>query len=96
MGNVHNRIRLRPTLPIRGGEVIVKIGTLTNDARLPQCEITLKAGDEHNWTDLSVQVSCDNTNKAFAPSALTFTAFGSTGALSNFWGFYEPSPVVVR
>lgn len=97
MENALNKIQLRPTLPIRGGELTVKFGTLTQvvqSSLTNTCELKLRAGDEDKWHDLSVQAVCDNTNQPFAPSAFTFTVTHTDGK-NTFWTFYELPPVVV-
>ena len=98
VGNSLNKISLRPTIPIRGGDVIVKFGTIDNFTALynTKCEIALQPSDEHKWIDISVQAACDNTNLAFAPSAFTFTVTSTHDDLALFWGLYELPPVVVR
>ena len=93
-----NKIRLRPTIPIRGENIEVRFGTMDNfgDLLATNCRIFIKPGDEHEWQEISVQAVCDNTNRAFAPSAFTFTVTSTTGiAQTSFWGFYELPPVMV-
>ena len=98
MTNSH-KIRLRPTIPIRGGNIELKFGTKDDFGVLlaATCKIVIKPGDEHEWQEISVQAVCDNTNRAFAPSAFTFTVTStSTSAKqADFWGFYELPPVMV-
>ena len=97
MGNSLNKIKLRPTLPIRGGQIEVKFGTKDRftDLLMNECKIPIKPGDEHKWKDISVQAVCDNTNQPFAPSAFTFTVTSTYSGLDRFWGLYELPPVVV-
>ena len=92
-----NKIRLRPTIPIRGGNIEVKFGTMDNfgDLLATNCRIFIKPGDEHEWQEISVQAVCDNTNRAFAPSAFTFTVTSTSIAQAPFWGLYELPPVMV-
>ena len=93
-----NKIRLRPTIPIRGGNIEVTFGTMGNydDLLATDCKISITAGEEHDWQEISVQAVCDNTNRAFAPSAFTFTVTSiSNPQLAPFWGFYELPPVMV-
>ena len=92
-----NKIRLRPTLPIRGGEIEVKFGTRNKlaDVLMSNCMIPVRPGDEHEWQEISVQAVCDNTNQAFAPSAFTFTVTSTNSHLDRFWGLYELPPVMV-
>lgn len=92
-----NKIRLRPTIPIRGGNIEVKFGTLSDDGQFVpvDCKISIAPGDEHEWHEISVQAVCDNTNRAFAPSAFTFTVTSTSPAQIPFWGLYELPPVMV-
>lgn len=93
-----NKIRLRPTIPIRGGDIEIKFGTMDNfgDLLPASCMITITPGDEPEWQDISVQAVCDNTNRAFTPSAFTFTVTSvSNEQLAPFWLFYELPPVMV-
>lgn len=98
MENALNKIQLRPTLPIRGGELTVKFGTfkqIKDQSSLTNtCELNLRAGDEDRWHDVSVQAVCDNTNQPFAPSTFTFTVTHTDGK-NLFWFLYELPPVVV-
>jgi len=92
----HN-IRLRPTIPIRGGNIDVTFGTKDNfgDLLLNDCKISIQPGEWHEWQEISVQAVCDNTNRAFAPSAFTFTVTSTSTAQARFWGLYELPPVMV-
>ena len=93
-----NKIRLRPTIPIRGGNIEVTFGTRDNflENALPNdCKITIKPGDQHEWQEISVQAVCDNTNRASAPSAFTFTVTSTSATQAPFWGLYELPPVMV-
>ena len=92
-----NKIRLRATIPIRGGNIEVKFGTVDNFGYIlaTNCKIFIKPGDEHVWQEISVQAVCDNTNRAFAPSAFTFTVTSTSNAQASFWGLYELPPVMV-
>ena len=92
-----NKIRLRPTIPIRGGTIDVKFGTKDNFGALlaTNCKISIPPGDEHEWQEISIQAVCDNTNQAFAPSAFTFTVTSTSPAQALFWGLYELPPVMV-
>lgn len=94
--NALNKIQLRPTLPIRGGELKVKFGTFKQvmSSLANMCELNLKPGDEDKWHDVSIQAVCDNTNQPLAPSAFTFTVT-HTDHRDTFWAFYELPPVVV-
>lgn len=94
--NALNKIQLRPTLPIRGGQLMVKFGTLKQvmNPLANMCELKLKPGDEDRWHDVSIQAVCDNTNQPLAPSAFTFTVT-HTDHRDTFWAFYELPPVVV-
>ncbi|XP_066017326.1 uromodulin [Pocillopora verrucosa] len=94
--NAFNKIQLRPTLPIRGGELKVKFGTLkqVRSSLASKCELNLKPGDEDRWHDVSIQAVCDNTNQPLAPSAFTFTVT-HTDYRDTFWTFYELPPVVI-
>ena len=90
-----NKIRLRPTIPIRGDNIEVKFGTLDNYTALlmTKCKISIKPGDEHEWQEISVQAVCDNMNRAFALSAFTFTVTSAPKA--PWWFSYELPPVMV-
>ena len=92
-----NKIRLRPTIPIRGGSIDVKFGTTDNFGALlaTDCNISIPTGDEHEWQEISIQAVCDNTNQAFAPFAFTFTVTSTSDTQASFWGFYELPPVMV-
>ena len=95
-----NKIRLRPTIPIRGGSIEVSFGareTFYDSAALfgASCKIPIPPGDEHEWQEISVQAVCDNTNQAFAPSAFTFTVTSTSDTQAPFWGFYQLPPVMV-
>lgn len=93
--NGEHQIRLRPTIPIRGGEIGVTFGTMDNGFLASSCKISITPGDEHKWQEISVQAVCDNTNRAFAPSSFTFTVTSTTGTQTPFWGLYELPPVMV-
>lgn len=71
--NGEHQIRLRPTIPIRGGEIGVTFGTMDNGFLASSCKISITPGDEHKWQEISVQAVCDNTNRAFAPFSFTFS-----------------------
>lgn len=90
-----NRISLRPTLPIRGDrDIKVTFGTKDDlDALLAsECELTLKHGEEHEWTNISIQAVCDNTNRIYGLSSFTFAVTD----VHDFWHFgHETSPVTV-
>lgn len=89
-----NTIRLRPTLPIRGQDITLSFGTDDNfDALLSsKCKITLKRGEEHKWTNISIQAVCDNTNRIYGLSSFTFTVTST----HHFWQFgHKASPVTV-
>ena len=90
-----NKIRLRPTIPIRGGNIDVTFGTEDKfeDLVLNDCKISIQPGEWHEWQEISVQAVCDNTNRAFAPSAFTFTVTNAPQA--PWWFLYELPPVIV-
>ena len=94
MTNSH-KIRLRPTIPIRGGNIELKFGTKDDFGVLlaATCKIVIKPGDEHEWQEISVQAVCDNMNRAFALSAFTFTVTSAPKA--PWWFSYELPPVMV-
>ena len=53
--------------------------------------MTLKRGEKQEWTDISIQAVCDNTNRIYGLSAFTFTVTGA----HDFWFGHETSPVTV-
>ena len=81
-----NKIRLRPTIPIRGGDIEVKFGNKDNAGALfaTSCKISITPGEEHQWQEISVQAVCDNTNRAFAPSSFTFTVTSMSPTQADF------------
>lgn len=90
------RIQLRPTLPIRGDHSItLRFGvTETFDhsqALTERCLITLQPGEEMEWTNISVQAVCDNTNQEFAPEVFTFSV---TSFDHDFWIFGYELPAI--
>ena len=90
-----NRIRLRPTLPIRGDrDIKVSFGTKDNWLALltSKCEITLKRGEKQEWTEISIQAVCDNTNRIYGLSSFSFAVTDE----HKFWTFgHETIPVTV-
>ena len=90
-----HRIQLRPTLPIRGSEPIeLRFGvpeTFEDQALPERCLITLQPGEEMEWTNISVQAVCDNTNQEFSPQVFTFTVV----TFIDFWFGYELPAITV-
>ena len=91
-----HRIQLRPTLPIRGSQPIeLRFGVLKtfdqDQARPERCLITLQPGETMEWTNISVQAVCDNTNQEFSPQVFTFTVV----TFIDFWFGYELPAITV-
>ena len=91
-----HRIQLRPFLPIRGSNPItLRFGvtqTFDQGQTLPErCLITLQPGEEMEWTNISVQAVCDNTNQEFSPQVFTFSVVSFT----DFWFGYELPAITV-
>ena len=88
-----NKIKLRPTLPVRGEDITLRFGTWDDPGAFlaNTCELTFKTEEESKWTDVSIQAVCDNNNQLFSPTAFTFTV----SSTHSFWGGYAPPPVTV-
>ncbi|PFX18968.1 Neurogenic locus Notch protein [Stylophora pistillata] len=90
--------QLRPTIPIRNAfnedKIQLTFGESGDGEYLSSnCKIDLKQDDVNKWTNVSVQVKCDNIDKPAKKAAFTF----SVTDLHEFWNPYVlPSVVLTK